>query len=118
MSVTQTVEVPASHRLVIDVPHEIPAGQVILTFTPAVDLRSVDRRSDDRRSDQAGECAFCAAHRDPVTGNPLYKPEIYESMREVDDMLSGKIPSTLRSFNSFEEMWEDLMRDEPDDMDD
>jgi hypothetical protein len=34
MSVTQTVEVPASHRLTIDVPREIPAGQVILTFTP------------------------------------------------------------------------------------
>jgi len=34
MSVTQTVEVPASHRMTIDVPHEIPAGPVILTFTP------------------------------------------------------------------------------------
>jgi len=34
MSVTQTVEVPASHRLTIDVPPEIPAGPVILTFTP------------------------------------------------------------------------------------
>jgi hypothetical protein len=35
MSVTQTVEVPASHRLTIDVPREIPAGRTILTFTPA-----------------------------------------------------------------------------------
>jgi hypothetical protein len=34
MSITQTVEVPASHRLTIDIPREIPAGQVILTFTP------------------------------------------------------------------------------------
>jgi len=34
MSVTQTVEVPVSHRLTIDVPSEIPAGPVILTFTP------------------------------------------------------------------------------------
>ena len=34
MSVTQTVEVPDSHRLTIDVPSEIPAGPVILTFTP------------------------------------------------------------------------------------
>jgi hypothetical protein len=34
MSITQTVEVPASHRLTIDVPPEVPAGQVILTFTP------------------------------------------------------------------------------------
>jgi hypothetical protein len=34
MTVTQTVEVPASHRLTIDVPREVPAGPVILTFTP------------------------------------------------------------------------------------
>jgi hypothetical protein len=35
MSVTQTVEIPPSHRLTIDVPREVPAGPVILTFTPA-----------------------------------------------------------------------------------
>ena len=34
MSITQTVNVPDSHRLIIDVPCEIPAGPVILTFTP------------------------------------------------------------------------------------
>jgi hypothetical protein len=35
MSVTQTVEIPASHRLTIDVPSEVPAGPTVLTFTPA-----------------------------------------------------------------------------------
>ena len=35
MSVTQTVEIPDSRRLVIDVPCEVPTGTVILTFTPA-----------------------------------------------------------------------------------
>ena len=35
MSVTQTVTIPDDHRLVIDVPREIPSGMVILTFTPA-----------------------------------------------------------------------------------
>jgi hypothetical protein len=34
MSITKTVNVPDSHRLTIDVPCEIPAGPVILTFTP------------------------------------------------------------------------------------
>ncbi|MCL2215108.1 MAG: hypothetical protein FWC06_07870 [Treponema sp.] len=34
MSITQTVEATASHRLTIDVPCEIPADPVILTFTP------------------------------------------------------------------------------------
>jgi hypothetical protein len=36
MTVTQTVEIPASHRLTIEVPREVPEGTVVLTFTPAV----------------------------------------------------------------------------------
>ena len=36
MSITQTVEIPASRRLIIDVPREVPAGRTILTFTPAI----------------------------------------------------------------------------------
>jgi hypothetical protein len=43
MSVTQTVEVPASHRLTIDVPLEIPAGRVDLTFTPQAVPKSGER---------------------------------------------------------------------------
>jgi hypothetical protein len=34
MAIEQTVEIPPSRRLVIDVPPEVPAGPVILTFTP------------------------------------------------------------------------------------
>jgi hypothetical protein len=34
MCVTQTVEIPDNHRLTIDVPPEVPAGPVTLTFTP------------------------------------------------------------------------------------
>jgi hypothetical protein len=33
MTIEQIVDVPSSHRLVIDVPREVPAGPVILTFT-------------------------------------------------------------------------------------
>jgi len=33
MTITQTVEVPADRRLIIDVPHEVPTGTVIITFT-------------------------------------------------------------------------------------
>ena len=36
MTITQTVDIPADRRLIIDVPQEIPAGPVILTFTPAL----------------------------------------------------------------------------------
>ena len=35
MIIEQTIEIPASHRLTLDVPQEIPAGRAILTFTPA-----------------------------------------------------------------------------------
>jgi hypothetical protein len=35
MSVTQTIEVPESRRVTLEIPREIPMGQVILTFTPA-----------------------------------------------------------------------------------
>ena len=34
MSITQTIEIPASRRITLDVPPQIPTGQVILTFTP------------------------------------------------------------------------------------
>ena len=33
MTITQTVEIPADRRLTIEVPKEVPVGQVILTFT-------------------------------------------------------------------------------------
>jgi hypothetical protein len=35
MTIEQTVEIPADHRLVIEVPPEIPAGRAVLAFTPA-----------------------------------------------------------------------------------
>ena len=34
MSITQTIEVPANRRITLDVPPQIPIGQVFLTFTP------------------------------------------------------------------------------------
>jgi hypothetical protein len=34
MTIEQTVEIPADHRLTIEVPQEIPAGKAVLAFTP------------------------------------------------------------------------------------
>ena len=34
MSITQTVEIPVNHRLIIDVPPEVPAGQAKIYFFP------------------------------------------------------------------------------------
>jgi hypothetical protein len=42
MSVSQTVEVPENRRLIIDVPREVPAGPVILTFTPLVENEEIE----------------------------------------------------------------------------
>jgi hypothetical protein len=35
MTIEQTIEVPASRRITIDVPREIPVGKTIIAFTPA-----------------------------------------------------------------------------------
>ena len=35
MTITQTVDIPESHQLTIDVPREVPTGPAILTFTHA-----------------------------------------------------------------------------------
>jgi hypothetical protein len=35
MTITQTVEIPTSRRITLEVPPEIPVGETILTFTPA-----------------------------------------------------------------------------------
>ena len=34
-SIQQIIEIPEDHRLIIDVPCEIPAGKTVITFTPA-----------------------------------------------------------------------------------
>jgi len=34
MTVKQTVEIPASRRIILDVPRAVPEGKTILTFTP------------------------------------------------------------------------------------
>ncbi len=49
MKIEQTVEIPVSRRLTIDVPREVPIGRVILTFTPAlVSAQDVLEKSEAR----------------------------------------------------------------------
>ena len=98
MTITQTVEIPADRRITLEVPPQVPVGRVILTFTPA--------------ADSADKCPICAKHRDSETGEPLFNAETIAGIKEVDDMLAGKMPSTLKSFNSLEEMLADLDSDD------
>jgi len=98
MAITQTVEVPADRRITLEVPQEIPVGRTILTFTPA--------------PESLPPCPVCAQNIDPDTGNPRYNAETVAGMKEVDDMIAGKIPNTLRSFGSLQEMMADLDSDD------
>jgi hypothetical protein len=97
MSVTQTVEVPASHRLTIDVPREVPAGPVILTFTPKT-------AAAEDGLDYEGECPICAAH------DYMPNAETIAAIEEGRAMMRGEIPA-LR-FHSLEEMLVDLDSDD------
>jgi len=98
MTITQTVEIPASRKITLEVPPQVPIGRAVLTFTPTAD-------SDD-------ECPICAKLRDPETGEPLFNDETKTGIKEVDNMLAGKIPNTLKFFNSLEEMLADLDSDD------
>ncbi|MDR1429474.1 MAG: hypothetical protein LBI85_04220 [Spirochaetaceae bacterium] len=50
MTIEQTVEIPADRRLTIEVPPEIPAGRVILAFTPAGVTRPRHRLTERQRA--------------------------------------------------------------------
>ena len=49
MTVKQTIEVPASHRILLEIPSQIPAGRTILTFTPAP-IQNTDANKPHRKS--------------------------------------------------------------------
>jgi hypothetical protein len=96
MNVTQTVEIPASRRLTIDVPCEIPTGRAVITFTPVSD-------ADDDGLGFEGECPLCAKSHIP-------NAETAAAIREGRAMMRGEIPSTL--YHSLVEMLVDLDRDD------
>jgi hypothetical protein len=39
MTITQTVDIPADRRIMLEVPREVPPGKTILAFTPAETAR-------------------------------------------------------------------------------
>ena len=96
MTITQTIEVPASRRFTLEVPPEIPVGRVIITITPAADA----------------ECPLCAKYRDPKTGELRFNAETIAAFEEGDAMLRGEIPA--KWYNSLDEMWDDLDKEDDD----
>jgi hypothetical protein len=95
MIIEQTVEIPISHRLTIDVPREVPAGKTILTFTPA--------------SEKAGGYPPITAPGGMTGDCPLDhipNAETIAAFEEVEAMKRGEIP--MQRFNSLEELLADL----------
>lgn len=80
MTIEQTIDVPVSRRVTIEIPPQIPIGPVILTFS------TVSAETDD--------CPLCSKHRDPKTGKPQYNAETLAAMQEAKDIAAGKIPGT------------------------
>jgi len=101
MTITQTVEIPANR--LITVPHEVPAGRTVITFTPAPE--------SSYSSLETHPCPVCAGNIDPETGNPRYNAETAAAIKEGQAMLRGEIPA--KWFNSLDEMLEELEKDEP-----
>ena len=54
MSITQTIEVPVNRRIVLDVPPQIPMGQVIITFTPKTTAYQIVTAQELQKNRQRG----------------------------------------------------------------
>ena len=102
MTIEQTVEIPASRRLVIDVPRDIPAGRTILAFTPAPAERESGNGAEnsDDGLDYEGECPICAAK------NYTPNAETIAAIEEGRAMRRGEIPA--KRYKSVDEFWKDL----------
>ena len=101
MTMEQTIDIPADHRLILDIPKKFPAGtaQMIIKFPV--------KEGDDTSWFEKGEgCPICAKHRDPKTGELRFNAETMAGMQEVEDMITGKIPA--KWYNSLDEMLVDL----------
>jgi len=51
MTLTQTVTIPANHRLIIDIPHDFPEGLATLTFASAVTKPSIPQNNASDNND-------------------------------------------------------------------
>ena len=75
MTITQTVDIPASHRLTIDVPREIPEGRAVLAFTAA------SGASEDEDDEDATEY---------LMRSPANRAHLLQAIKNVEE---GKIIS-------------------------
>jgi hypothetical protein len=101
-------------ELLIEEIKTLPANRMAEVLDFVGYLKEKDaRNADDSRRETGEGCPICAAHRDPVTGEERFNAETIAAFEEGDAMLRGEIPA--KWYNSADEMWEDLMKDDPDD---
>ncbi|MDR1467962.1 MAG: hypothetical protein LBT00_01570 [Spirochaetaceae bacterium] len=97
MYAEQTVEIPPSRRLTIDVPPEVPAGRVVLEFRPV---------AAEPKPAAGKSCPICAIYADPVTGEPRFNAGTIAAFEEGDAMERGEIPANR--YHSVDEIWKEL----------
>ncbi|GHU49404.1 hypothetical protein FACS1894200_08000 [Spirochaetia bacterium] len=88
MTIEQTVEIPPSRRLTIDVPRDIPAGPVILTFTPKLAGSAKPEKPSKSATPITDRIAGIAAHLEDFTREQICE-EGTESATPITDFLSG-----------------------------
>ena len=59
MTITQTVEIPASHRLIIDLPDEVPAGA-----TARFELKVIAYNEKDKNLSTMNSSKFCLSRKE------------------------------------------------------
>jgi len=69
-------------------------------------------RLDDDGLYPDGECPICAAHIDPVTGNPRYNAETVAAIEEGMAISRGEIPVKWHKPHEFEKVWQELLNGE------
>ena len=83
MTITQTVEIPVSRRITIDVPSEIPLGPAILAFTPAAELSGNNTRAvEDVRQLLQKEMTEQGTYSVPATAGDGWEAHVRELYAE------------------------------------
>jgi ribosomal protein S5 len=86
MSVTQTVEIPASHKLTIDVPREVPAGPAVIVLKPAAEPTGMTGKTVQEAMEAIERCSGLAVR----LGINLSSDEFLE-MRRQDKELEDRL---------------------------
>jgi hypothetical protein len=82
MTIEQTIEVPASHRLVLDLPFHIPMGRVKITVTSEREAANEDRGGLQISPAEALEMACGIAKGSGFTSERLF--EMRRNDRELE----------------------------------